>query len=171
MSNITIRQAIVVDVPLILQFIRELAEYEKLAHEVIADESILKETLFGKDPKAHVIFAEIEGEAIGFALHFYNFSTFLGRPGIYIEDLYIRADYRGQGAGKKLLGHLAQKAIQEGCGRLEWWVLDWNKSSIEFYKSLYAKPMDDWTVYRLEGENLIQVASRYSFENRVIAET
>lgn len=153
-----IRNAERADVPLILQLIKELADYEKLLHEVVADEETLTQTLFGERAYAEVVLA-FEGEIpVGFALFFHNFSTFLGRPGIYLEDLYVRSDFRGKGYGKQLLKHLAQLAIERNCGRLEWWVLDWNKPSINFYKSLGAKPMDDWTVYRVTGEELRNLA-------------
>lgn len=159
MKDIVVRSTTCEDTPQILEFIRDLAAYEKLVDEVVADEAILQKTLFGENPHAFVIFAEIKGEVAGFALYFYNYSTFLGRPGIYLEDLYIKPEHRGLGAGKKLLTYLAKKAADEGCGRMEWWVLDWNHPSIEFYKSLGAKPMQDWTVYRLEGKDLIKAAA------------
>lgn len=154
----TIREATPKDVPLVLEFICALAEYENLRHEVVATEDILAETLFGDNPKAFAIFIEEKGKTVGFALYFYNFSTFLGQPGIYVEDLYVQPEHRGKGYGKALLAWLAQKAVQEGCGRLEWWVLDWNEPSIRFYKSLGAEPMDEWTVFRLTGKALSQLA-------------
>ena len=141
---------------LILKFILELARYEKLENEVIATEDILDDWLFEKK-KAEVIFAVVDDKEIGFALFFHNFSTFLGRAGIYLEDLYIMPDYRGCGYGKAILQKLAQIAVQRGCGRLEWWCLDWNKSSIDFYLSLGAEPMKDWTVYRIAGGNMYLV--------------
>ena len=145
------------DVGLILQFIRELADYEKMLSEVVADEAILEEWIFDKQ-KAEVIFA-LEGEKeVGFALYFHNFSTFLGRAGIYLEDLYVKPEYRGKGYGKAILKKLASIAVERGCGRLEWWCLDWNKPSIDFYRSLGAEPMDDWTVYRIAGETLTNLA-------------
>ena len=145
------------DVGLILQFIRELADYEKMLSEVVADEATLEEWIFDKQ-KAEVIFA-LEGEKeVGFALYFHNFSTFLGRAGIYLEDLYVKPEYRGKGYGKAILKKLASIAVERGCGRLEWWCLDWNKPSIDFYRSLGAKPMDDWTVYRIAGETLTNLA-------------
>ena len=145
------------DVGLILQFIRELADYEKMLSEVVADESTLEEWIFDKQ-KAEVIFA-LEGEKeVGFALYFHNFSTFLGRAGIYLEDLYVKPEYRGKGYGKAILKKLASIAVEQGCGRLEWWCLDWNKPSIDFYRSLGAEPMDDWTVYRIAGETLTNLA-------------
>ena len=145
------------DVGLILQFIRELADYEKMLSEVVADEATLEEWIFDKQ-KAEVIFA-LEGEKeVGFALYFHNFSTFLGRAGIYLEDLYVKPEYRGKGYGKAILKKLASIAVERGCGRLEWWCLDWNKPSIDFYRSLGAKSMDDWTVYRIAGEALTNLA-------------
>lgn len=141
------------DTPVILQFIRELADYEKMLDQVVADIPTLEHWLFDLK-KAEVIFAVEGGEKVGFALFFHNFSTFLGRAGIYLEDLYVRPEHRGKGYGKALLTELARIAVQRGCGRLEWWCLDWNKPSIEFYKSMGAVPMDDWTVYRIAGETL-----------------
>ena len=145
------------DVPLILQFIKELAEYEKLLDEVVATEELLEQWIFDKQ-KAEVIFALEDGREVGFALFFHNFSTFLGRAGIYLEDLYVREEYRHKGYGKGLLKKLAQTAKERGCGRLEWWCLDWNKPSIDFYLSLGAQPMDQWTVYRFAGESLDKLA-------------
>lgn len=145
------------DVPLILRYIRELARYEKLEEEVVATEEILEEWLFDKE-KAEVIFAVVEGKEVGFALFFHNFSTFLGRAGIYLEDLYVEPAHRGQGIGTALLRELARIAVARGCGRLEWWCLDWNTPSIEFYRSLGAEAMDDWTVYRISGETLSKLA-------------
>ncbi|MFW6028944.1 MAG: N-acetyltransferase family protein [Halanaerobiales bacterium] len=146
------------DTPMILEFINELADYEKLLDEVIADEETLENSLFDRE-MAEVIFAEYKGEEVGFALFFHNFSTFLGKPGIYLEDLYVKPEYRGKGFGKKLLSFLADLTVKRDCGRLEWWVLDWNKSSIDFYESLGAKAMDEWTVYRLTGESLKNLAA------------
>ena len=146
------------DVGLILQFIRELADYEKMLDEVVADEATLEEWLFDKQ-KAEVIFVLEDGEEVGFALFFHNFSTFLGRAGIYLEDLYVRPEHRGKGYGKALLRKLASIAVERGCGRLEWWCLDWNKPSIDFYLSLGAEPMSDWTVYRIAGDTLTQLAT------------
>ena len=147
------------DVPLVLSFIRELAEYERLSHEVVATEESLRENLFGERRYAEVLIAEQDGTPAGFALFFHNFSTFLGKPGIYLEDLYVRPEFRGAGIGKRLLGHLARLAKERDCGRLEWWVLDWNEPSIGFYKKLGAVPMDDWTVYRVSGTALEDLAS------------
>ena len=150
-----IRGAVPADLALIAQFIRDLAEYERMAHAVEFDESVLERSLFGDRPYAEVLIAEDDaGEAVGFALFFHNFSTFLGRPGIYLEDLFVRPEARGQGYGKALLARLAAIAVERGCGRLEWAVLNWNTPSIEFYESMGARPNTDWTVYRLTGESL-----------------
>ena len=145
------------DTALILQFIRELAEYEKMLDEVVADEAMLEEWIFDKQ-KAEVIFALEDETEVGFALFFHNFSTFLGRAGIYLEDLYVEPEYRGKGYGKALLRKLASIAVERGCGRFEWSCLDWNKPSIDFYLSLGAEPMDEWTVYRIAGETLTDLA-------------
>lgn len=145
------------DTPLILEFIKELADYEKMLQEVVADQATLEEWIFDKQ-KAEVIFA-LEGEKeVGFALFFHNFSTFLGRAGIYLEDLFVKPEYRGKGYGKALLKKLASIAVERKCGRLEWWCLDWNKPSIGFYLSLGAEPMSDWTVYRIAGDTLAELA-------------
>ena len=153
MESLSFRAARRADVPLILGMIRALAEYEQLLSEVVATESVLEEWLFDKE-KAEVLFPMLEGKEIGFALYFHNFSTFLGRAGLYLEDLYIQPEYRGRGYGRKVLQKLAQIAVERGCGRLEWWCLDWNAPSIAFYKNLGAQPMDEWTVYRLTGDTL-----------------
>ena len=157
MNNIDFRYAEEKDTALILEFIKELAEYEHMSDEVIATEELLKEWIFEKK-KAEVIFALEEGREVGFALFFHNFSTFLGRAGIYLEDLFVKPEYRGKGYGKGLLKKLARLALERGCGRLEWACLDWNKPSIEFYLSLEAQPMDEWTVYRLTGDTLRKMA-------------
>jgi GNAT superfamily N-acetyltransferase len=157
-AALTIRPAQPADAPLIFAFIRELAAYEKLAHEVVADESTIAETLFGAKPCAEVVIAEIAGEPVGFALFFTNYSTFLGRPGIYLEDLFVRPVARGHGTGRALLGHLAKLAVERSCGRLEWAVLDWNEPAIGFYEKLGATPQSDWTTYRLAGERLKTLA-------------
>lgn len=157
MSQFSIRFAEEKDVSLILHFIKELADYEKMLNEVVATEEILHEWIFEKN-KAEVIFAMEDGKEIGFALFFHNFSTFLGRAGVYLEDLYVMPEYRGKGYGKALLKQLAKIAVERGCGRLEWWCLDWNQPSIDFYRSLGAVPMDDWTVYRITGDTLIEMA-------------
>lgn len=145
------------DVALILKFIQELADYEHMLDEVVANEAILEEWIFDRR-KAEVLFALENGEEIGFALFFHNFSTFLGRSGIYLEDLYVKREYRGKGYGKAILKKLASLAVERGCGRLEWWCLDWNRPSIDFYLSLGAEPMKDWTVYRVAGETLQKLA-------------
>lgn len=159
-KELNIRFAEEKDVRLILDFIKELADYEKLLHEVVATEEILKETLFEKKA-AEVVIAEHEGQPIGFALFFHNFSTFLGRPGLYLEDLYIRPEMRGKGYGKTLLAFLAKLAIERKCGRFEWWCIDWNEPSINFYKSIGAEPMDEWTVYRVHNEALTNLAEEF----------
>ena len=156
--SILIRPAKVEDVPLTLEFIKDLAEYERLSHEVVATEALLKETLFGERQVAEIIFAFYENQPAGMALFFHNYSTFLGQPGIYLEDLFVKPEFRGQGIGKILLGRLAKIAVGRKCGRLEWSVLDWNKAAIGFYKSLGAVPMDEWTVFRLRGESLEKLA-------------
>lgn len=156
-NNLTFRSAERKDTALILRFIKELAEYEKMLNEVVADEPTLETWIFDQK-KAEVIFAVKDGKEVGFALFFHNFSTFLGRAGIYLEDLYVRPEYRGKGYGKAILRKLAQIAVERGCGRLEWWCLDWNKPSIDFYLSLGAEPMSDWTVYRIAGDTLKQLA-------------
>ncbi len=150
----TIRFADAADTPVILRFIRALAEYEKLEHECLADEASLRAQLFGPRPYAEVLLIEEDGAAHGFALFFHNFSTFLAMPGIYLEDLFVDPAQRGRGYGKALLAKLAGIAVERRCGRLEWSVLDWNKPSIDFYLSLGARPMDEWTVYRLDGPAL-----------------
>lgn len=155
--NLTFRNAERKDTLLILQFIKELADYEKMLNEVVADEATLETWIFDKQ-KAEVIFAVEDGKEVGFALFFHNFSTFLGRAGIYLEDLYVKPECHGKGYGKALLKKLVSIAVERGCGRLEWWCLDWNKPSIDFYLSLGAKAMSDWTVYRIAGDTLTQLA-------------
>src|SRR6185437_16876266 len=140
---VTIRDAIKSDVPAILGFVRELAEYEKLAHEVSATTELLDSALFGESPRAFAMICEVDGKAVGFALCFYNFSTFLGRPGIYLEDIYVQPAYRGRGIGRAVIKRIAAKAKAEGCGRIEWSVLNWNKPAVDFYRSLGAVPMSD----------------------------
>ncbi len=157
MKNPTFCEAQEKDCALILYFIKELAAYEKMSGEVVATEELLREWLFEKK-KAEVIFACADGREIGFALFFHNFSTFLGRAGIYLEDLFILPEYRGRGFGKAMLKKLAQITVSRGCGRLEWSCLDWNRPSIDFYLSLGAKPMDEWTVYRIAGDTLTEMA-------------
>jgi GNAT superfamily N-acetyltransferase len=158
MSDLDIRFATEADIPLILAFIKELAEYERLSHEVVATEETLRETLFGERRVAEVLLGYADGSPVAFALFFHNFSTFLGRPGIYLEDLFVRPEHRGLGFGKEMLRYLARIARERNCGRLEWWVLDWNESAIQFYKSLGAAPMDEWTVYRVAGDALDELA-------------
>ena len=157
MEQVSFRYATEADVSTILYFIRELALYEEMLDEVVATEETLREWIFEKK-KGEVIFALEDGIEIGFALFFHNFSTFLGRAGIYLEDLYVKQEYRGKGYGKAILRKLAQIAVERGCGRLEWWCLDWNKPSIEFYLSLGAEPMKEWTVYRIAGDTLQELA-------------
>ncbi|MBA3423074.1 MAG: GNAT family N-acetyltransferase [Rubrobacteraceae bacterium] len=160
MPEVEVRGATPDDMPLILALIRELAEYEKLSHEVSATEELLRDSLFGERPAAEVLIGESDGRPAAFALFFHNFSTFLGRPGIYLEDLYVRPEFRGLGLGKAMLARLARLAKERGCGRLEWWVLDWNEPAIKFYESLGAVAMNDWTVYRVTGEALEELAVR-----------
>lgn len=156
-KNLTFRYAQREDTPLILEFIKELADYEKMLPEVVATEELLEAWIFDKQ-KAEVLFAVLEGEKVGFALFFHNFSTFLGRAGLYLEDLFVKPAYRGKGYGKAILKKLAAIALERDCGRLEWWCLDWNRPSIDFYLSLGAEPMTDWTVYRLTGDTLKNLA-------------
>ena len=158
-TNARIVEASLADIPAILEFIKGLARFEKLEHEVVATEQSLRRSLFGARKYAEVIFVEAEGERVGFALFFHNYSTFLGKPGLYLEDLYVRPEKRGRGYGKTLLGHLARLALQRGCERLEWQVLDWNRPAIDFYRSIGAEPMSDWTVQRLSGEALKALAA------------
>ena len=157
--TIAIRPATPADLPLIAQFIRDLADYEKLAHEVRFDEAKLGEKLFGPRPYAEVLIGEIDGTPQGFALFFHNFSTFEGRPGLYLEDLFVRPEARGSGLGKALLAHLAQLCVDRDCARLEWSVLDWNAPAIGFYQNLGAKLMDEWTVMRVDGAALTGLAA------------
>ncbi len=152
------------DAGLILEFIKKLADYEKMPGEVVADEETLRLWIFDKQ-KAEVIFALEDGKEVGFALFFHNFSTFLGRAGIYLEDLFVEPEYRGRGYGKALLTELARIAVERGCGRLEWWCLDWNRPSIDFYLSLGAEPMDEWTTYRITGETLQNLAKQANYKN------
>lgn len=158
MTNTIYREAHKADTNLILQFIIELAEYEKLAHEVVATKEDIENSLFGDEPKAFCMIAEVNNQPAGFALCFYNYSTFQGKPGIYIEDLYVREEFRGHGIGKGFFKVLAQKAVNENCGRIQWWVLDWNEPSINFYKKMKAAPMDEWTVFRLSENEIKELA-------------
>jgi GNAT superfamily N-acetyltransferase len=157
MNTYNFRYAEAADAGLILEFIQALADYEKMSNEVIATEDLLREWIFEKK-KAEVIFALEDGKEVGFALFFHNFSTFLGRSGLYLEDLFVKPEYRGKGHGKGLLKKLAQIALERGCGRMEWWCLDWNQPSIDFYRSLDAEPMEEWTTYRLAGDTLRKMA-------------
>lgn len=159
MSSLRLRPAEAGDVPLLLGFIRKLAEYERLSHECIATEAALAETMFGPRPCAEAVLAEWVGVPAGFALFFHNYSTFLARPGLYLEDVFVLPEHRGRGIGKALLRHLAKLAVERGCGRFEWSVLDWNEPSIAFYRSLGAVPMSDWTVMRVTGEALERLAA------------
>jgi GNAT superfamily N-acetyltransferase len=154
-----IRPALPEDTPVICRLIHALADYERLAHEVVLDESRVHEYLFGPRRFAEVLLAEQGGSIVGFALFFHNFSTFLGRPGIYLEDLFVEPAHRGQGHGKELLAALARLAVERGCGRLEWAVLNWNEPALRFYRSLRAVPKDEWTIYRLTGEPLERLAT------------
>lgn len=156
-EDFTLRFAEEEDIPLILSFIKELAAYEEMLDQVVATEDILKQTLF-EQKKAEVLIGEYKGEAVSFALFFHNFSTFLGRPGLYLEDVYVKPDMRNKGIGKAILSTLAQIALERNCGRFEWSCLDWNEPSINFYKNMGAVPMDQWTVYRVSGESLEKLA-------------
>lgn len=160
-SGLELRAATPADTALILELVRELAEYERLSHEVVADVATLRQSLFGARPAAEVIIAQLDGEPAGFALFFTSFSTFLGRPGIYLEDLFVRPAYRRRGIGEALLARLAALATERGCGRLEWAVLDWNEPAIGFYTRLGARPMDEWTVFRVTGPALSQLSARW----------
>lgn len=157
--GLVLRPAVAADAELVLAFVRELAEYERLSHAVTADAAALRETLFGARPAAEVVIAEFEGAPAGFALFFTSYSTFLARPGIYLEDLFVRPAFRGKGIGRALLAHLAGIATARRCGRLEWSVLDWNEPAIGFYRGLGAQPMDEWTVYRVEGAAIGRLAA------------
>lgn len=159
MSLLRLRPAVASDVPVLLGFIRKLAEYERLSHECVATEAALTATMFGPRPWAEAVLAEWAGVPVGFALFFHNYSTFLARPGLYLEDVFVLPEHRGRGIGKALLQHLAKLAVERGCGRFEWSVLDWNEPSIEFYRSLGAVPMSDWTVMRVTGEALERLAA------------
>ncbi|MHC2994148.1 MAG: GNAT family N-acetyltransferase [Candidatus Atribacteria bacterium] len=164
--NLNIRKASLDDVPLILKFIKELSVYEKLSKEVVVTEDVLRETLFGDKPYAQVLIAEIEGKPVGYALYFYNFSTFVGRPGLYIEDVFVSEEYRGRGVGTALFKYCAHIAKERKCGRMEWFVLKWNPAR-KFYENLGAKAMDEWLVYRLTGEALDKMAE-LGFSNSLL---
>jgi GNAT superfamily N-acetyltransferase len=159
--GLTLRFAKEDDVPVILEFIKELADYEKLSHEVVATEEKLKKSLFAENSFAEVIIAEYLTKPVGFCLFFHNYSTFLGRPGIYIEDIYIRLEHRGLGFGKSILTYLAKLALERDCGRIEWSVLDWNINALNFYNDLGASAMDGWTVYRIANESLIKLSKEF----------
>lgn len=158
--SLVIRQAEERDAPIIFSFIRELADYERLAHEVDASEADIAKALFGESPRVFADIAEWNGEPVGFALWFYNFSTFRGRHGIYLEDLFVRPAFRSRGIGKALLRHLARRCVDEGLARLEWWVLDWNEPALRVYRSIGAVPMEEWTVQRMTGEALERLAEK-----------
>ena len=166
LPDFVLREARAEDCGLILALIRELAEYEKLSHEVVATEEVLRETLFGVHPCGEVVIGELRGKAVGYALFFHNFSTFTGRPGIYLEDIYVQPEMRGRGYGKSLLTYVARLAVERKCTRMEWSVLDWNDPSIRFYRSLGAVAMDEWTVQRLDGAALDEVATMFGKEER-----
>jgi GNAT superfamily N-acetyltransferase len=158
MNGLHIEPATERDVPLLVTFIRALAEYERLTSEVTADEAAVRDTLFGPARSAEAVIARMGGEPVGFAVWFHNYSTFLGRPGLYLEDLFVAPSWRGRGVGRALLAHLARVAVARNCGRMEWAVLDWNEPAIRFYRSIGATAMQDWTVYRLTGEPLARLA-------------
>ena len=160
-DGFTIRQAVESDVPLILSFVKELADYEKLSHEVLATEEDFRQYLFGEKQFAEVVIGEYHSVPVGYALYFYNFSTFIGKPGLYLEDLYIKQEERGKGFGKALLAYLAKLAVDQKFGRYEWAVLDWNEPSINFYESLGAILMKEWIITRVTGDNLLKLASEF----------
>ncbi len=159
MHQVEVRDARIEDAEVILRFVKELALYEKEPEAVVASEADIRASIFGADSTVKAVICELNSEPVGFAVYFYNYSTWLGRKGIYLEDLYVSPEYRKVGAGKALLKHLAQVAVKEGCGRFEWSVLNWNEPAIGFYESLGAKPMDGWTVYRLTGVELEALAA------------
>ena len=161
LPDFVLRPATINDCQQILDFIKELAEYEKLSHEVVATVAALEETLFGEVAYAQAVLGEYQGKAVGYALFFHNFSTFTGRPGIYLKDLYVQPEMRGKGFGKCLLSYLAKLAVEKRCTRVEWSVLDWNEPSIQFYRSIGAVPMDEWTVQRLDGDALTSFAAEF----------
>lgn len=165
MDSLRIERARETDLSLILSFIKELAEYERLSHEVVATEALLRESLFGENVKAEVVIAYEKDQAVGFALFFHNFSTFMGRPGIYLEDLYVKPHARGRGIGRALLSFLARLSKERGCGRLEWAVLDWNEPAIRFYRNLGAVQMNEWTVFRAMGKALDVLAEGMTNES------
>ena len=166
-SDIRIEAATVADVPVILRMIEALAEYERMSSEVVATEASVRDTLFGSRPSAEAVIAYAEGRPVGFAVWFHNYSTFLSRRGLYLEDLFVLPEWRGRGIGAALLRHLAGVAVQRGCGRMEWAVLDWNEPAIRFYQNLGAKAMDEWTVYRLTGDALTGLGASSADDSRV----
>ena len=162
LADFSIRNTSADDCQLILQFIKELAEYEKLSHEVVATPQILQESLFGERPYAEVLIGEYQATPVAYALFFHNLSTFTGRPGIYLEDIYVRPEMRGKGFGRSMLSYIAKLAVERNCTRVEWSVLDWNQPAIQFYRSIGANPLDEWTVQRLHGEALGQFAKEFA---------
>jgi GNAT superfamily N-acetyltransferase len=162
MTSVRIVPACVEDVPIILDLIRGLGEYERLSHEIVATEDGLRKWLFGERPVAEVVLAYVDTAVVGFALFFHNFSTFLGRPGLYLEDLFVKPEWRGRGIGQRLLTHLAAIAVERGCGRMEWTVLDWNEAALRFYKRMGARVMQEWKLCRLTGEDLTRAAAEKS---------
>ncbi|MCH7673295.1 MAG: GNAT family N-acetyltransferase [Proteobacteria bacterium] len=162
LTDFSIRNSNADDCPLILQFIKDLAEFEKLSHEVVATPQILQESLFGERPYAEVLIGEYRAAPVAYALYFHNLSTFTGRPGIYLEDLYVRPEMRGKGFGKSMLSYIAKLAVERNCTRVEWSVLDWNQPAIQFYRSIGAIPLDEWTVQRLHGEALSNFAKEFA---------
>jgi len=162
LTDFNIRSSNADDCPLILQFIKELAEYEKLSHEVVATPQILQQSLFGERPYAEVLIAEYQATPVAYALFFHNLSTFTGRPGIYLEDIYVQPEMRGKGFGKSMLSYIAKLAVERNCTRVEWSVLDWNEPSIQFYRSIGAIPLEKWTVQRLHGEALSKFAKEFA---------
>lgn len=166
LPGVTLRFAVRDDAGLILAFVHELAEYERLTHEVIADEATLAQNLFGERPGAEAVIAEVDGRPAALALFFHNFSTFLGRRGLYLEDLYVRPEHRRRGLGRLLMAFLAKLALERGCGRFEWWVLDWNAPAIRFYRELGAIGMDEWTVQRVSGSALQSLAASFDSPHR-----
>ena len=159
MDDLRILPARSEDVPIILSLIRALGEYERLSHEVVATEDGLRAWLFGERPAAEVVLASVNDTVVGFALFFHNFSTFLGRPGLYLEDLFVKPEWRGRGIGQRLLVHLASLAVERGCGRMEWTVLDWNEPALRFYERMGARVMQEWKLCRLTGDSLTHVAA------------
>lgn len=160
MKHLSIRQAVAKDATLILHFVRELAIYEKAEHEVLATEQTIVETIFSDDSHVNALICEQDGQPLGMAIYFYNYSTWLAKPGLYLEDLYVSLEHRGKGAGKLLLKKMAQISLQKGCGRFEWSCLDWNKPSRDFYQSIGAKSQDEWVGYRMSGQTLIDFAEQ-----------